>query len=86
MDQTKKEHIVILLRAIMPDFPPQFIGAPKVLNGIGMAIKNVMIEYLIRYNLVNHDKINIIGMGFDTTASNTGHTKGAATLLEKEIN
>ena len=57
---------------------PQFIGAPKVPNGTGAAMKDVMTDYLSRYEVLDDEKLKLIGMSFDTTASNTGHKKGSA--------
>ena len=86
MDKSEEERIVLLLQPVMTDDSPQFIGAPKIPNGTGLAVKNARIDYLIKYKLISSDKINIIGMAFDTTSSNTGNIKGAATLFEKGFN
>ncbi len=47
-------------------------------------MKREMIEYLTTYDLADVNKHRLIGMRFDTTASNTGHMNGAS-LLEREL-
>ncbi len=79
-----EERIAILLQAVKSDRPPQFIGAPLVLDGTGLSMKREMIEYLTTYDLADVNKHRLIGMSFDTTASNTGHMNGAS-LLEREL-
>ena len=48
---------------------PQFIGAPCVPNGTGLAMKDAIIQYLNMYDLTGDNKCKLIGMGFDTTSS-----------------
>ena len=52
-DGTVEDRIVLPLKAVGGDVPPQFIGAPKVPNGTGVAMKDVMIEYL-NWTVVNY--------------------------------
>ena len=44
-------------------------------------------QYLSKYGLADESLtgIKVIGIGFDTTTSNTGHLNGAAALLENEL-
>ena len=85
LDRSVEEHIALLLQAVMSGRPPQFIGAPCVPDGTGLAMKDAMMQYLNIYDLTGENKCKLIGMGFDTTASNMGHNNGAASLLENEL-
>ena len=76
MDGLTEDRIVLGLQAVGSDVPPQFIGSPKVPNGTGAAMKNVMVEYLTKHGVCKCDKFKLVGMCFDTTSSNTGHIKG----------
>ena len=85
LDKSVEEHIALLIQAVMAGRPPQFIGAPCIPDGTGLAMKNAMMRYLNMYDLTGENKCKLIGMGFDTTSSNTGHKNGAAALLENEL-
>lgn len=80
-----EERIAILLQSVLSGLPPQFIGAPRVPDGTGRSMKDAMMIYLEMYGLSEAAKHKIIGIEFDTTASNTGHINGAGALLENEL-
>ncbi len=85
MNGNVEEHITVLLQAVMSQRPPQFIGAPIVPDGTGLAMKDAMIQCLNTYDLIGTNSKKLIGMAFDTTAANTGHNNGAASLLESDL-
>ena len=80
----KEDRIVILLQSIGV-IPPQFIGSPKVPNGTGQAMYDVMMRYLDAHKVLERKDIKLVGMCFDTTASNTGVRQGSATRLDKQV-
>lgn len=59
----------------------QLIGVPKLSAGTGSEIANAIYELLFEWNIEEY----IVACCFDTTASNTGAIKGAATLLEHKL-
>lgn len=69
LDRSVKEHIALVLQAVRSGRQPQFIGAPCVPNGTGLAMKDAIIQYLNMYDLTGDNKCKLIGMGFDTTSS-----------------
>ena len=85
MDKSIEEHSALLLESPLSGRPPYFIGAPQVPDGTGSAMKDAMMQYLNTYDILPANKHKLIGMGFDTTAANTGNINGAASLLESEL-
>ena len=84
MNTTVEEHVAIFLQSVMSGRPPYFVGAPHLPDGTGMSTKDAIVHYVTRHGLAeNMDKV--IGMGFDTTAANTGVNNGAASLLEIQL-
>lgn len=59
----------------------KLLGVPKLSSGTGQSAATAVHELLMSWKC---DKL-IIGMCFDTTASNTGRVNGACTLLEGVI-
>ena len=57
----------------------QFFGAPLIARGTGLICAQTLVDTLSEWNIPGS---TVIGMCWDTTASNTGCNKGAATLLE----
>lgn len=57
------------------------LGVPVALKGTGEQMAEVVIREVDRLGL----RDNIIGMSFDTTASNTGLIQGACTRIESEF-
>ena len=83
-DTTVEEHVAIFLQSVMSGRPPYFVGAPQLPDITGMSMKDAIVHYVTRHGLAeNMDKF--IGMGFDTTAANTGVNNGAASLLEIQL-
>ena len=56
----------------------KLLGVPKLSSGSGRTASDTVHELLVSWKCENF----IIGMCFDTTASNTGKHSGACTLLE----
>jgi hypothetical protein len=57
------------------------LGVPVAQKGTGKEMARVVIQELNRFGLRDH----IIGLSFDTTASNTGLIQGACMMIEKEV-
>jgi hypothetical protein len=57
------------------------LAIPKLASGTGHKQASATFELVHEWGLEDH----IIGMSFDTTASNTGGKKGAAVLLEQML-
>ena len=62
--------------------PDQFFGAPMIPNGTGRVVSQTLIPTIAEWNIPSS---SIIGMCWDTTASNTGQHKGSATHFEASI-
>ena len=58
----------------------KLIGVPCVANATGESQQKAVKKLLEEWKIYSR----VIGMVFDTTASNTGKGKGAAALLEKD--
>jgi len=63
------------------DGTTKLLAVPKLSSGTGQEAANNVTQQLASWNLSEH----VIGMCFDTTASNTGKAKGACTLLENTV-
>ena len=59
----------------------QLLGIPKIQSGTGVAMAEAILQLLVEWNVAD----KIVGMSFDTTSTNTGHTNGACSLLEKSL-
>lgn len=57
------------------------LGVPVAKKGTGREMALVVMQELNRFSLRDH----IIGLSFDTTASNTGLNQGACMIIEKEV-
>jgi hypothetical protein len=57
------------------------LGIPKLDSGTGSEQAAATHKLLVDWDLSE----NIVGLSFDTTASNTGVTNGACVLLEEKI-
>lgn len=57
------------------------LGVPVAQEGTGEQMAEVVIQEVDRFELHDH----IIGISFDTTASNTGMIQGACTRIEREF-
>lgn len=60
----------------------QLLGVPKLPNGTGHNQANEVCSLIEAWKISDR----VVGMGFDTTASNTGARKGACTLIENKLN
>ena len=61
---------------------PKMIGIPPIENSTGLSQMNSTVSMLDEWKVTD----KIVGMGFDTTASNSGIRNGCCTLLEKRLN
>ena len=77
-DGSKEDRIATVLSA-PNETKKQFLASPVIPDGTGAAQADRLQEVLEAWELVEC----IIGQVCDTTASNTGYMKGAATLLER---
>lgn len=76
------ERLAIVASIPLPDTPTQFLAAPHIPDGTGQSMTNALLEALHVWSIPLD---NIIGMSWDTTASNTGHVQGSATLFEQHL-
>ncbi|KAK4024350.1 hypothetical protein OUZ56_009768 [Daphnia magna] len=60
---------------------PKLLGVPIISDSTGLSQKNAVSDLLSTWKITE----SVIGLVFDTTASNTGIHRGCATLLEKEL-
>ena len=74
------DRLCILLHTL-PSGRTQFVGAPRMPDGTGAAQCEACIRYADLWNVQS----NVIGMIWDTTASNTGRVKGSALLFEEAV-
>ena len=59
----------------------KILGIAKIPAGTGQAQANATFQLLTLWEVAE----NVVGMSFDTTASNTGPTNGACVLLEQKL-
>lgn len=59
----------------------QLLGVPALDNSTGISQAEAVTDSLEEWGIAD----KIVGMCFDTTASNTGRMKGACTLIEKQL-
>ena len=76
--KTLEDRVAVLITG--KDFE-HLLGVPVALKGTGEQMAEVVIREVDRFGL----RDNIIGMSFDTTASNTGLIQGECTRIEKEF-
>lgn len=79
-DTKQVDRLPVLVSSVI-DGSIKLLGVPKLASGSGQAAANAVLELLKSWQC---DTV-VIGMCFDTTASNTGRTNGACTLLEAAI-
>ncbi len=60
----------------------QFLAAPRIPDSKGLSMKNAVMDTLEVWEIPND---RVIGICWDTTASNTGCRIGSATLVEQEL-
>lgn len=77
----KKENVERLAILVSNGEEEQLLGVPALENSTGYSQSKAVAESLKDWGLAE----NVIAMCFDTTPSNTGHGKGACTLLEKAL-
>ena len=75
------ERLAILLSS--PDLSdPQLLGIPPLQAGTREEIAKGILDILQQWKVTSD---HVVGMSFDTTASNTGASAGACVLLESEL-
>lgn len=79
-DTNQVDRLPILISSLV-DGSIKLLGVPKLTSGSGQTAADAVYELLVSWKCENL----IIGMCFDTTASNTGKHKGACTLLEVAV-
>ena len=67
--------------AILVSSPPKLLGIPAIGSSTGVDQKNAVISLLEKWELVDE----VVGLCYDTTASNSGAHQGACKLIENEI-
>ena len=65
----------------LDDRSTKLLGVPKLPSGSGKAAADAVFQELVSWECLP----DVIGMCFDTTASNTGRLSGACTLLEQSL-
>ena len=78
----KDDRLAIVCSFLRAENKHQFLAAPRIPNGTGNSQKNALLNTL-HVREIPHN--NIIGMSWDTTASNTGQHRGSASLFEQEM-
>lgn len=74
------ERLAIIISG--PDLPVEkLLAIPKISGGTGEIMATEIKETLDNWRVTD----NVVGMSFDTTASNTGQYKGACRLLEEKL-
>ena len=76
------ERLAVVASFPRPDHTHQFLAAPCIPNGTGASMRDALME-TIRVWEIPHN--SIIGMSWDTTASNTGQLRGSSTVFEQEM-
>ena len=79
-DGETHDRLCILLHT-PPSGRSEFIGAPRTPNGTDTAQCEAILRYTDQWNVADR----VIGMIWDTTASNTGRQKGSAILYEEAL-
>lgn len=76
------ERLAIVTSIPKPDTPIQFLAAPLIPDGTGRSMRDALLDTIDEWSIPCK---HIIGMCWDTTASNTGHLQGSATLFEQHM-
>ena len=76
------ERVAVLFSGGNQIATPKLLGIPTAPDATGKSQKDEVVKLLRDWKLEQ----NLIGIVFDTTASNTGVRSGCAVLLEKEFN
>jgi len=79
-DTNKVDRLPVLVSSLVTR-DTKLLGVPKLASGSGQAAVDAVFELLKSWQ---SDTV-VVGMCFDSTASNTGRTNGACTLLEKAV-
>lgn len=81
MDLTTKEHVDRLPILVSGKSESQLLRVAKLPTGSGTNAARAVVDAVQEWGLTNR----IVGMGFDTTAANTGHHQGACVLIERAL-
>lgn len=80
--QETDERLAIVASIPRPNQQHQFLAAPYIPDGTGVSMCNALLNTLASWEIPHQ---TIIGMSWDTTASNTGSLRGSATLFEQQL-
>lgn len=80
--QETDERLAIVASFPRPTNQHQFLAAPCIPDGTGVSMCNALMNTLESWQIPHG---NILGISWDTTASNTGAQRGSATLFETEL-
>ena len=80
-DLTSNVHVDRLPIIVSGSGVKQLLTVAKLTNGTGQSQANAVVTALEEWGLTE----NVIGMSFDTTASNTGRKNGACILIEAKL-
>ena len=80
-DLTSKKCIDRLPILVSGENGSQLLGVPKLPSGSGSNIAHNVVNAAQEWGLTNR----IVGMSFDTTATNTGHHQGACIRIEQSL-
>ena len=78
---TTKEHVDRLPILVSGKGVTQLLHIAKLPSGTGAAMANAVVDALEEWNITDR----IVGMSFDTTASNTGRTNGACVIMQQKL-
>lgn len=80
-DLTTQAHVDRLPILVSGSGVSQLLQVAKIPNGTGKEQAKAVVDALEEWGLVE----KVVGMAFDTTASNTGRINGACTLIEQKL-
>ena len=78
----KYENLAIVVSFPNPGQHYQFMAAPRIPDSTGSSTKDALLSTIEVWEIPQH---HIIGMSWDTTASNTYRHQGSAILFEQEM-
>ena len=79
--QTADRLAVLLSSPDLKNGQPQLLGIPGLFSGKGFVMANEVMELLEKWEA----QAGIVGICYDTTASNTGYKSGSFILIERAL-
>ncbi len=80
VDHHTDDRLAVVVSSPSDGTKPMFIASPLIPDSTGLSQKQALVNVVLDWNI---PKENIVGLCWDTTASNTGAYKGSATLFER---